>query len=302
MRKAKVAAIIFGGVTSCLFSGLFAVYSTAPVVSSVAPKTSVEKIYEVKNEELANVAAVTSIKIPAATTSRNYISRPTTTQAVTTTAVSTTSDEVTTTVTDIVTTTEPVTEPATVAQTTEVVIVTTVDEQAIADSYENEPATDFDSENTQTTAYTETEHYTEENIEVPDDTFDVPDVPEQTVPANVAECTENNTPLSDSDFIILCNAVANEAGSCWIDVNEKAKVVEVIMNRVNSPLFPNSISAVLTQQYQFDDAWSYVNLGNFSSYVTNEVKTAVNLYFSNPASFSHGYISFYGDGIRNHFS
>ena len=55
MRKAKVAAIIVGGVSTCIFGGLFGVYATAPIVSQVAPSQDVENIYEVKSEELAYI-------------------------------------------------------------------------------------------------------------------------------------------------------------------------------------------------------------------------------------------------------
>ncbi len=109
-------------------------------------------------------------------------------------------------------------------------------------------------------------------------------------------------PITDEEYIILCNAVANEAGSDWISVNDKAKVVEVIMNRVKSETFPNTIYGVLAQPNQFDGAYNYINLGVFSSFVTDTVKEAVDLYFSSPETFSEGYYYFYGDGYQNHFS
>ena len=82
----------------------------------------------------------------------------------------------------------------------------------------------------------------------------------------------------------------------------KAKVVEVIMNRVKSETFPNTIYGVLAQPNQFDGAYNYINLGVFSSFVTDTVKEAVDLYFSSPETFSEGYYYFYGDGYQNHFS
>ena len=74
------------------------------------------------------------------------------------------------------------------------------------------------------------------------------------------------------------------------------------MNRVYSPRFPNSVYGVLTQPYQFSGSGAYVNLGTYSGYVTESVKNAVRLYFSDPSQFSQGYLSFWGDGTRNHFS
>ena len=73
------------------------------------------------------------------------------------------------------------------------------------------------------------------------------------------------------------------------------------MNRVASPLYPNTIYGVLTQPYQFSGSGGYVNLGTYSGNVTEAVKEAVMLYFTEPDSFTQGYFSFYGDGIRNYF-
>lgn len=108
-------------------------------------------------------------------------------------------------------------------------------------------------------------------------------------------------PITDEEYIILCNAVANEAGSDWISVYDKARVVEVIMNRVHSNLFPNTIYGVLAQPFQFEGSYSYVNLGTYSGIVTDKVREAVDLYFSSPESFSEGYYYFYGDGYQNYF-
>lgn len=108
-------------------------------------------------------------------------------------------------------------------------------------------------------------------------------------------------PITDEEFIILCNAVAHEAGCYWINEYDKAKVVEVIMNRVYSPLYPNTIYGVLTQPYQFSGSYAYVDLGTYSGSVTESVKEAVRLYFNEPESFTEGYYSFYGDGYRNYF-
>ena len=116
------------------------------------------------------------------------------------------------------------------------------------------------------------------------------------------EGQSNYKNLSDADYILLCNCVAHEAGSASISAEEKAKVVEVIMNRVADSRFPNTIKGVITQPYQFTGSSTYASLGGYSSKVTNEVKEAVNYYFSNPSRFNHGYLYFYGDGKQNHFS
>jgi len=110
------------------------------------------------------------------------------------------------------------------------------------------------------------------------------------------------TSVSDSDYILLCNCVAHEAGSSWITTYNKALVVEVVMNRVNSSSYPNTIYGVITQKGQFSGSSSYADLGTYSSKVSQDVKDAVTYYFNYPEEFTQGYISFYGDGKQNHFS
>ncbi|MBR1554717.1 MAG: cell wall hydrolase, partial [Oscillospiraceae bacterium] len=136
--------------------------------------------------------------------------------------------------------------------------------------------------------------------------YAVPEVVETTVPETEAPVIETTTEaavsgITDEEYILLCNCVAHEAGSDVITVENKAKVVEVIMNRVASSSFPNTIYGVITQKYQFSGSSSYANLSSYTSKVTDNVKAAVDLYFSNPSSFNQGYLYFYGDGSQNHF-
>ena len=107
--------------------------------------------------------------------------------------------------------------------------------------------------------------------------------------------------VTDAEYIMLCNVVGHEYGANWVSEYDKALVVEVIMNRVNSPLFPNTIYSVLTQRNQFSGLSYYINLGTFSYQVTDSVKAAVDLYLSDPSQFNHGYLYFSGDGYRNYF-
>jgi spore germination cell wall hydrolase CwlJ-like protein len=125
---------------------------------------------------------------------------------------------------------------------------------------------------------------------------------EVTTEAAPVQPDSNSISVSESDYILLCNAVAHEAGANNIPATEKAKVVEVIMNRVASPLYPDTIYGVLTQKYQFSGSSTYVNLGTFSHKVSDLVKESVDLYLSDPSQFSEGYTGFYGDGKRNYFS
>ena len=226
--------------------------------------------------EAATVAAQISRSVPAPAHAPAAITEPVT-QAYTTAAkveniTSAAAKATTTVITEVVTTTT-----TTVATTTAPIIEETTPVIEYEEPVEEpEPIIEY--------------------IEEPE----VIDVPVEEVPAPVL-VEESSLPISDQDFILLCNAVANEAGSNWISNYDKACVVEVIMNRVNSAYFPSTIYNVLTQRNQFTGASRYVNLGTYSSYVTQSVKDAVTLYFSEPQSFTQGYLYFYGDGRRNYF-
>ena len=114
------------------------------------------------------------------------------------------------------------------------------------------------------------------------------------------ETTSDNY-LTDYEYIMLCNAVAYEAGSDWIPASEKAKVAEVIMNRVASPDFPDTIYDVLTQEGQFVGVWNYVTLTDYSYKVTEDVKSAVTMALESDY-INHGYLFFEGDGTQNYFT
>lgn len=114
------------------------------------------------------------------------------------------------------------------------------------------------------------------------------------------ETTSDNY-LTDYEYIMLCNAVAYEAGSDWIPTSEKAKVAEVIMNRVASLDFPDTIYDVLTQEGQFVGVWNYVTLTDYSYKVTEDVKSAVNMALES-GYINHGYLFFEGDGTQNYFT
>lgn len=113
--------------------------------------------------------------------------------------------------------------------------------------------------------------------------------------------SNSSSSISDADFILLCNCVAHEAGSNWITTFNKALVVEVVMNRVYSSSYPDTVYGVITQRGQFSGCWNYANLSDYSSKVSDDVIAAVNMYFNDPSSFNHGYTGFWGDGKQNHF-
>lgn len=96
---------------------------------------------------------------------------------------------------------------------------------------------------------------------------------------------------------MLCNLVAREYGSDWVSTYDKAKVVAVVMNRVNSSLFPNTIYEVLTQPNQFS---GYIPYDCYTSRVTQSVQDSVDYYFSHTDEFGN-YLYFEGDGTYNYF-
>ena len=108
--------------------------------------------------------------------------------------------------------------------------------------------------------------------------------------------------VTKQQFILICNCVAHEASWDEISIKEKATVVEVIFNRVNSKDFPNSIYGVISQSGAFDGASKYKDLENFSSEVNANVIKGALYYFNNKSSFNHGYYFFCDYKGHNYFS
>jgi spore germination cell wall hydrolase CwlJ-like protein len=108
---------------------------------------------------------------------------------------------------------------------------------------------------------------------------------------------ESYLPITEYERTLLCNIVANEAGSDWIGIYDKASVVACVMNRVNSPDFPNTIEGVLTQPYQFS---GYYASSYYYSTVTDACIQAVDYYFNNPNEFG-SWLYFEGNGTNNYF-
>ena len=108
---------------------------------------------------------------------------------------------------------------------------------------------------------------------------------------------ESYLPITEYERTLLCNIVANEAGSDWIGIYDKASVVACVMNRVNSPDFPNTIEAVLTQPYQFS---GYYASSYYYSTVTDACIEAVDYYFNHTNEFG-SWLYFEGNGTNNYF-
>ena len=132
--------------------------------------------------------------------------------------------------------------------------------------------------------------------------------PEKEYKAQVTEQVEEQVKGSyyptESERILLVNLVAREYGADWISVEEKAKVVAVVMNRVNSSQFPNDIWSVIHQSGQFEDCYtSCWGLSDtyYSYQVTDSVVQAVDYYFNNTWAFDSNIMYYYGDGRYNYF-
>lgn len=322
MKEAKLAASVFGVITACLIGGGAVAYNAAPQVST---RDNFEIVEPACNG--MTLTAETSEKNKTAITDPSKEKAKTTKE----TASDFYKDALNLKLSYIATAAETATAAATAAATFQSVTETDAQKStnqpttaSATESFTYEPSTQDNSEyqwtpnettttnevsqeNTvasETTTYEpETEATDEPVTEEPAEETSEPDTEPATedtfteVPGN----TVSELPISESDFILLCNVVAHEAGSYWIGSYEKAYVAEVVMNRVYSPLYPNTVYGVLTQPYQFSGSSAYVNLGTYSGYVTDAVKEAVKLYFTEPDSFTQGYLSFYGDGIRNYF-
>lgn len=85
-----------------------------------------------------------------------------------------------------------------------------------------------------------------------------------------------NEYVSENDRILLCNIVGSEYGSDYVPIAEKAKVVAVVMNRLNNGYWGSSIESVLSAPYQFSGFWiQYSFIGS----VTPTCIDAVDYYF-----------------------
>ena len=275
MRKVKVAAAFL-----CLASaGMLGGIAIEGNEVSVAHMDQRNQILEMTEEPVTTAASIeTTAIVTTATTALTTASQT----AVTTTELTATTSATTaaTTTAQTVAQTEPVTEPAPETVTE---AVYTQDVSFLAPAPVTEPPVLTDAPAPATTeAVTETV----QSVDAP------------------AETQDNGSyaiTVTDREYIMLCNVVGHEYGADWISVEEKALVAEVIMNRVNSPAFPNTIYEVLTQRNQFAGLEYLIEMDEMSHYVTPSVMEAVDLYLSHPEQFQHGYLFFNGDGSRNYF-
>lgn len=107
----------------------------------------------------------------------------------------------------------------------------------------------------------------------------------------------SDLPITENERILLCNLVGREYGADYIPVEEKAKVVATVMNRINSDEYPDTIYDVVTQPYQFE---GYIPYDEYTYQVTDSVIESVDYYFEHADEFGD-YMYFYGDGQFNYF-
>lgn len=119
-------------------------------------------------------------------------------------------------------------------------------------------------------------------------------------PEIVTESVEEETylPITESERIWLCNLVGSEYGSDYVPITEKAKVVAVVMNRVHSSSYPNTVYDVLVQRDQFS---GYQIYNSYTYKVTDSVIQSVDYYFNHVSEFSSTILYFEGDGKWNYF-
>lgn len=107
--------------------------------------------------------------------------------------------------------------------------------------------------------------------------------------------------VTEEERIYLCNTVAQEYGSDWVSIYDKASVVATVMNRVRDGGWtnglPSTVYNVLTAPYQYNPAYA---VPYYRSNVTQSCVDAVDYYFDHQNEFPNWH-SFYGDGVRNYF-
>lgn len=324
MGNLKAAALACGVVASVLGGGIGVAYLTSSTVST-SDIVSAEGTVANAMSAVSNTAAELSVMTEKATankgttTKKSYTVEKSTAASKKTNAaqegttslygieVATTAAQISRSVPAPAHAPAAITQPATQASTTAAIVARATEAVKVTTA---KPVVTTTLMTTTTTATTTTtmvettiaaEEYVEPTTEAPQETTETYVEPVTEPVVIDVETEEDSLPITDEEYILLCNAVAHEAGCNWICTEDKAKVVEVIMNRVSSPKFPNTIYGVITQPYQFSGSSTYANLNTYSSHVTQSVKDAVTLYFKENGSFTQGYIGFWGDGYSNHF-
>lgn len=237
----------------------------------------------------------------------------TTTSAVTTSKSITTTTKTATTPTSAITTVTAVTTAA--VMTTEEVQAT---EPHVADDSQPEPTPEVEDISEETESPTpqiqtepeptpEPEQPTEEDVyvETSEQTYYTDDGNNgyswySSYADDAARYHEALNYVSETERIWLCNITANEYGSDYVPVAEKAKVVAVVMNRLYNGYWGNSIQSVLEYPGQFSGYWTQYS---FYWKVTPSCIDAVDYYFAHSNEWQYKDIKYIsGDGRWNYFS
>lgn len=128
----------------------------------------------------------------------------------------------------------------------------------------------------------------------------------QVVDTVSAESTEIiEMPINKSDVEMLAKLIWGEARGVR-SKEQKAAVVWCVLNRVDSPLYPDSIEAVVTQKYQFSGYNESYPLTDECMEIAEDV--LVRWYQEKTGAVDVGrvlpkeYLYFVGDGVLNYFS
>ncbi len=286
MKKAKAAAVIAGLVSAGILGG-FAL--TRADLSLVRTDLFVP-IAEITADEMSDVDLPDTVTTTAAVTTVTAAK----TTAVTSRTTAQTTAKATTTALTTTTAAETVTETTTEAETT--ASAATVTTAAPAPQTTASPPV--------TTAAPQPVWAAPVSTQPPQPVITEPVIPAtepETEPAAPQQSGGYAISVTDREYIMLCNVVGHEYGADWVPTAEKALIAECIMNRVNSPLFPNTVYDVLMQPGQFAGIEHLILMETMSKYVTQDVRDAVDLYLTHPEQFQHGYLFFSGDGYRSYF-
>ena len=104
----------------------------------------------------------------------------------------------------------------------------------------------------------------------------------------------NSVLIDDYSRQLLAEITYHEAGSDWISIYNKARIVSGVMNRVCDTRFPCTVYEVLTQEGQFEGYWPGCCVP------TKDCYAAVDYYFTHINEFD-SCNSWYGDGYQNYF-
>lgn len=102
--------------------------------------------------------------------------------------------------------------------------------------------------------------------------------------------------IEDGRKTMIATLVMAEAGNQ--DLTGKRLVVDVVLNRVDDPRFPNTIEGVIYEEGQFEPMTN----GAFEEAmwtITPDCFKAVEMEWNQRLNYD--YLWFYGDGVRNHF-